>query len=120
MERNYDLVREILRAVKQRPENGNAITLKTNEFTGKFPKLTPDDLNEHINLLVEHGFLEGDPHQFGWFITRLTWNGHDFIGISQEETVWAKAKHYAGHLTLDVFTNILKESAVAYVKTLTS
>ena len=112
MKRNYDLIRDILLTVEQRPDDGHTITLKTQEFTDKFPKITPDELNEHIQMLVEHGLLEAEPHQFGWFITRITWSGHDFIEQSRDKTVWENTKHHAGHFALDVFATVLKKFSV--------
>jgi hypothetical protein len=97
MKRNYDLIREILRAVEKRPKDGRVIILRTEEFTDWVSNLTSDELDDHIQMLVEHGFLEAAPHQFGWFITKLTWDAHDFIEQSKETTVWENVKYHAGH-----------------------
>lgn len=114
MKRNYDLIRKILIIVENHPMDGFAISLNTRHVADKFPMVTDDELNEHIQMLVDHQFLEGEPHQLGWFITRLTWLGHDFIEMSKEKTVWEKAKHYAGHLSLDLFNAVLKQAAVSF------
>ena len=116
MKRNYDLIRDILVAVEQRADGDHVIALKTQDFTDRFPAIIPVELNEHIQMLAEHGFIDAEPHQLGWFILRLTWSGHDFIEQSREATVWAKVKHFAGHLNLDAFASVLKENAVAYAK----
>jgi hypothetical protein len=118
MKRNYDLIREILIAVEQHPEDGCAITLKTRQFFEQFPKLTDDEMNTHIQMLVEEKFLVAEPHQFGWFITQITWKGHDLIEQSRVPTVWEKAKHVAGHLALGAFASVLNDAAVSYAKSL--
>jgi hypothetical protein len=114
MKRNLDLVREILFVVEQQPMGDRAIALKPTQFTEKFPGTTADVLIEHIQLLVEQNFLEAEPHQLGWFITRLTWSGHDFLSNSKVKSVWEKAKHAAGNLSFGTFVAALNSAAITY------
>ena len=118
MKRNYELIREILIAVEQHPAAANTISLKTTQFADKFPKITDDEMNDHIQMLADENFLSGEPHQFGRFITKLTWKGHDFIEQSKSETVWAKTKHVAGHLALGAFFAVLNNAAVLHAQSL--
>jgi len=118
MKRNYDLIREILVAVEEHPATGSAMILKTSQFIDKFPQITDDEMNDHIQMLADEGFLDADSHQFGWFIIKLTWKGHDFIEQSKSATVWAKVKHVAGHLGLGAFSSILNEAAVHHARDL--
>jgi len=104
-----------LLAVEQQAAGDNVISLQAGQFVSAFPGLTNDTLNEHIELLAERGFLEAEPHQLGWFITRLTWDGHDFLANSKVESVWQKAKQIAGGFSLDLFTSTLKQCAAAYL-----
>ena len=116
MKRNNDLIRDILFAVEQQATGNNAITLKARHFGDKFPDLTNEIVDEHIHLLVDAGFLEAEPHQLGWFIMRLTWDGHCFIDNSKEEFVWKKTKRIAGDFSLDLFASTLKTCAAAYLQ----
>jgi len=118
MKRNNDLIRDILLIVEQQPVSDTPISIRAGQFVSKFPGLTDDMLNEHIQLLAERGFLEAEPYQLGWFITRLTWDGHDFLANSKEESVWQKTKQVAGNFAFDVFVNILKEAAIQYARAL--
>jgi hypothetical protein len=114
MKRDNDLIRLILAAVEKH-ESTKPFSLSTGMFAKVLP-LNSDTLDEHIRLLVEAGFLNAEGHQFGWTILGLTWAGHDFIANAKCQTVWDKAKQVAGHLSFDVFTSILKETALKSVQ----
>ena len=116
MKRNLDLIREVLFVVEQHPSLDRALCLQWKQFADKFPGLTADILNEHIELLVETGLLEAEPYQLGWFITRLTWSGHDFLANSRVKSAWEKAKQVAGQLSFGAFAAALNEAVITYGK----
>jgi hypothetical protein len=118
MQRNNDLIRSILLAVEKQATGNKPVTLTASTFRPLYPELPDDILDEHIHLLVERGFLEAAPHQLGWLIMRLTWDGHDFLLSSQVESVWQKAKNAAGNLPFDVFVSTLKACAATYATSL--
>ena len=118
MKRDLDLIRSILVAVEQHPPTDQAITFTPGQFLANFPGLTDKTLNGHIELLIERDFLDGEQHQFGWFITRITWDGHDFLADSKVESVWQKAKQVGGSFSFAVFVSILTECATTYAKSL--
>jgi len=109
----------ILRAVEKQATGDNVVTLTPQYFRPMFPELPKNTLDEHIRLLVEVGFLEAEPHQMGWFITRLTWNGQDFLANANDETIWQKTKQVAGHLSFAVFVETLKAKILAATTALT-
>ena len=92
MERNFDLIRNILRIVEAAPAN---TVLQANDF-----KIEGGDLDTvigHIDLLIKAGLLDGKVIKTmrglsGVLITGLTWTGHEFLSAARDDTVWAKAK----------------------------
>ena len=116
MKRDLDLVREILFVAEQHPMLDRALCLQRKQFADKCPGITDDILNEHIQLLVEADMLEAEPYQLGWFITRLTWSGHDFLANSRVKSAWEKAKQVAGQLSFAAFSAALNEAVITYGK----
>ena len=119
MKRDNDLIRMILRAVEKQATGDQVVTLTPDYFRPMFPDLSENTLDEHIRLLVEVGFLKAEPHQLGWFITRLTWNGHDFLANANHETAWQKTKKVAGDLSFDIFKETLKANILALTTAVT-
>jgi hypothetical protein len=93
MKRDMDLIRKIL--LKQ--EGEEAVNLS---------EYTQDQINYHIVLLIEVGFLDGKimyssrGRQFGGkipdktYVTRITWAGHEFLDQARNNTTWEKAKQF--------------------------
>jgi hypothetical protein len=71
----------------------------------------------HAYLLVDAGLAQGqDASTFEsegpeWYITCLTWAGHEFADASRDETRWKSAmgdvREKAGSVTLGVLTQLL-------------
>ncbi|SCY27705.1 DUF2513 domain-containing protein [Nitrosospira sp. Nsp13] len=94
MKRDFDLIREILLHVEASPAN-------VRPYRVQFPESDQDTIDEHVELLIESGLLEGNPrHRAGAplyvdmevMVARLTWDGHDFLSSIQDDTIWRKAK----------------------------
>lgn len=87
MERNMELVRSIVLAVKKSPGALNSI-----------PDVSPEEFAYHAQILQEAGLLmaalmpdsKAIPQRAS--ILRLTWSGHDFADSIIDETIWNKAK----------------------------
>lgn len=118
MKRDWELIRNILFKVEEM-ESTNAV-LEDNVFEGVSPEL----VSYHIQLLIEAGLLVGQCHQglggpLQCYIHRLTWNGHEFLDASRDNSRWKKAKEIllskGGALTFDVLKalliSLLKEAA---------
>jgi hypothetical protein len=116
MKRDNDLIREILFFAEQNCNGNNVLTLSARDFLKNFPNLTQDILDNHIELLADRKLLQAEPHQFGWFVLGLTWDGHDFLSNAKDQTIWNKSKQLAGHLAFDIFTTIIKDVALSIVK----
>ena len=112
MKRDMDLIKWILDKMES-VDAETAYMPTPAEFPGTNPP-SESDINEHCRLLVERGFVRGQPSLSGWILTGLTWAGHDFLDDSRESKVWQAAKKAAGSLSFGVFIKVLVETATRY------
>lgn len=110
-----DLCREILRQVEASPDTASVPV--------KVEGRSAEELSYHVKLLAEAGlieaasaeeeFVEEKPSggirkkiQPVYSPVSLTWQGHEFLDASRDDTVWKKAKERlagtAGALTFDL------------------
>ena len=90
MKRDFDLIRTILKEIEATP-------------TGKFINqmecegFDPDVVSAHLVLLEEAGLIEAAVLKMSSGhsrvkVSKLTWEGHDFLDAIKDDTLWAKAK----------------------------
>jgi hypothetical protein len=107
MKRDFDLIRSILLQVEAAPA-GKIIE----SFS------LPDGTNgstfiEHIQLLIDEGFVEGELMPAGDSnavidIRRLTWKGHDFLDAARNDSNWKHAMGKVAKATGTVSLEVLK------------
>jgi hypothetical protein len=72
-----------------------------------------DRIGYHLILLIEAGLIDGQPGSHGMpTVSRLTWEGHEFLDAVRDESVWKKTKEigkHAGGTGLDLMFGIAKE-----------
>lgn len=77
-------------------------------------------INEHIELLKKAGLIEATIMRdfsgiCGVSIQGLTWEGHDFLDVAKDDSIWLKAKETilkpAVSITFTVLLEWLKEEA---------
>jgi len=90
MKRDADLIRDILLAVEEKPAGHSLSTL---ELPG-YDNLT---IGEHVELLVDAGLIEANIEktygpEYAIVIKRLTWDGHELLQASKDNTIWNSAK----------------------------
>lgn len=89
MKRDMDLIRRMLLAQAALPV-GQALQGLEGVDDGTF--------SEHVSLLIERGLVQGrvshslSSGPMGGFISRLTWEGQDFVSAIEDETIWNSAK----------------------------
>ncbi len=92
MKRDWDLIREILVALEDKKESKGILRLKD------FPSGREQEISYHVALLLDAGLVEGSmPSEFGppvkrFNLSRLTWEGHDFLDAIRNDDVWSKIK----------------------------
>ncbi len=113
-----ELMRDILTAIEAIPAD------EPLDGTLTFEDRRQPDVNEHIRLLFEDGYLRGriDEDEQGFpasfSIRGLTMKGHQFVGNARNDTVWkkvlAKAKETGQSLTMTILNGLLEKAAKNY------
>jgi hypothetical protein len=107
-----DLARQILLAVEGAPFNQGWVDLQ-------LPGYSAEAVGYHVMLLHQAGLLEAtDLSSMGnreWKPKWLTWEGHEFLEASRNETVWKKTlatvKDKGGGAVFEVVKALLIEAA---------
>ena len=109
MKRDLELIRKMVLAIEDDP-SGWAPALKFEEYADA-------QVGYHAYLLLDAGLAEGkDISTTGsaaprGFISRLTWEGHEFADAARDETRWRKAmgvvQEKGGTVTIGVLTQLL-------------
>lgn len=117
MQRDWDIVRELLLAVEAL-EPGQTLPLRG------FPRDRVDEINHHALLLHEAGLIDA-----GFFeslsegaslnqISRLTWEGHEFLDTIKSDTVWNMARATIQEKTGSMTFEVVKALAVQISRTI--
>ena len=119
MKRDPDLVRNILLALENKASSNDAITAKKMMIDG----WSEEEVNYHLLLLVEAGYIRGkdssSDNRTIVFVTRLTWEGHEFLDAARDDERWEKAKSSiskVGGWSFEVIKPILIELAKDAIK----
>ena len=109
MKRDMDLIRNILFQLEEKSSGMGMVDIDIEGY---------DDaqIGYHSALIAEAGLAQGiDVSHMGstfpeWKLSRLTWDGHEFLDASREPGRWERAKDIsrkAGGLTLNMMMNVL-------------
>jgi len=93
VERDMDLIREVLLKVEADPEM-DGYHYKCFD-SSDFPGHTNQQIAYHIEQLIEANLLrggEGTLDSFSIPISRLTWSGHEFLDNIKDVGVWEQVK----------------------------
>jgi hypothetical protein len=108
MERDMDLVRQVLLEIEKQPFTGDWIDLSIDSHT-------PEEITYHVMILFEAGLIEAeevsDFSNVDWKPIRLTWEGHEFLEAARDDSRWKKATstvlQRAGGIAFDVLKQLL-------------
>lgn len=113
MKRDMELIRRLVLDLEKTPPGAHPVF-----NTEEFPQ---DSVNYHKYLLVEASLAEGVPTEGlgnsppSAFLTRLTWEGHDFADAARNESVWnttiASVRGKVGSVTFELFKQLLTATA---------
>ncbi len=109
MKRNWDLIRRILFKLEEKavPED----FLMSDQIQG-FDRAT---VAYHFKLLHQAGLIEGMDNssigQFDFYVTGLTWQGHEFLDNIRNDTLWQKVKATVQSKSLDLSFDVIKTVA---------
>ena len=112
MQRNLDLVRDILAEIAEHPSADAPRQIKIEGHSD-------EQIAYHCALMIDAGLLEGAivtdrgvPTEAS--ISRLTWIGHEFLDAAREPSRWQEAKTSIakiGGASFSVLFDVLKELA---------
>ena len=115
MERDMDLIRDILLKVAADPElNGSHFKVfDMSDFEGH----SQDEIAYHIDLLFEADFVKGIAtlDAPAPAISKLTWEGHEFVDNIHDPGIWAGVKERIKGLP-SVAITVVAELALAEMK----
>jgi hypothetical protein len=118
MQRDMDLIRTILLKVEMDQKLGGEFQ-SVNATTLGITDHTDAEVMYHLVMLVEAGFLVGNTKLAGIgeiVISKLTWNGHEFLDDIRDPEIWRKTKERAKAVT-GVGLSFLWEIAKLEIKT---
>jgi hypothetical protein len=112
MKRDMDLVRKILLEVETLPYNkGEWSSIEIEGYSNK-------EISYHIKIMTQAGLLDANNlsvDDIDWFVCGLTWEGHEFLDSSREESIWKKAKtvvlEKCGNISFELLKSVLLQLA---------
>lgn len=113
MKRDMDLIRLILIEVEK------MVNWSDWEHTN-IEDYTHEEISYHVMLLKEAGLIEAKGFCDGgeWIPGRLTWDGHEFLDSTRNETVWKKVKGKITEMGGGLAFEVIKFLSVTYSKEL--
>ena len=114
MKRDMDLIRKILIKIEDSKKYPIREKIKIEEYED-------DSINFHLILLEEAGLVEVDLTKMGdgkpiVDVSRLTWEGYEFLDSSRNNKVWNKAKSLVMKKTSGLTFTILKDVLISIVR----
>ena len=118
MKRDMDLCRDILLDLESKPFDPGSVEIK---IGGK----SEEEISYHLMLLDQAGLVKAvdlskSTQRMKWRANYLTWDGHDFLDASRNETVWERAKATLQDKSVGMTFEILKALLIEYCKQLIS
>jgi hypothetical protein len=117
MRRDLGLIRELLLKLEPLSDPHAWQTIAANDPRIQVEGYTPDEIEYHLQLLVEQGFIDqprSAPME-GIIFRRLTWAGHDYLDAVRDPKIWRKTKEAADKVGSWTFETV-KELAKSYIK----
>jgi hypothetical protein len=96
MVRDIDLVRDLLRQIKQDPAYDNTIDETPTLESFGIVDTSPEEMSYVLCLLIREGFINGDADS-GYqmpSVRGLTWKGHELLADISDPDIWAKTKEH--------------------------
>lgn len=120
MKRDWDTIRKILTTLEDSTSTNSTLQLSD------FPSDEEEKISYHAELLLEADLIDGEMTRTigrgtnNFYITRLTWNGHEFLDAINNDTVWEKTKKSFAtsgiSMTFELVKSIATDTATSIVK----
>ena len=114
VERNMDLIRKVLLIVESQAAMDGTAEFMMQADDDVFHGHSQEALDYHLRLLREAEFLTGNSHMM-LSVTRLTWDGDEFLDNIKDNEIWSKTKKRLSGLP-SVALSIVAQVAQSEVK----
>lgn len=107
MQRDMELIRKILFKIEDTVNNTATFDLEIEGYTF-------EQVAYHCSLLYEGGYIHAYNPQYAcgkvqaFSVSRLTWEGHEFLDKIREDTIWNKTKEAISNKGLPFVFDIVK------------
>ena len=115
MRRDMDLIRELLLKIDSLDiePGGTTRALRPSDPELKIGSYTGDQVDYHLELLIDAGLVEGSCSAVDRFfhITKLSWAGDDFLASVRDPEIWRQTKEgakKAGGFTVELLGDLAK------------
>lgn len=120
MQRDWEIIREILTCGEDVCGHGRMLQ------TSDFPAERIWEISYHIELLLDAGLISANMHRSSdgsapsFRVSRLTWDGHEFLDAIRNDTIWQKTKasfvNNGISMTFDLIKSVASGFTAAIVK----
>jgi hypothetical protein len=93
MQRDMDLVRDLLLEIDSDPKLDGLhwASAESLSIDGR----SPEEISYHVTMLIEAGYITGNPAMDMPLISKLTWQGHELLDDIRDPNIWTKTKERA-------------------------
>ena len=123
MERDMDLVRQILLTIEERYDPQDSSGLAQSFIFTSEGEYSESEIDYNLSLLIEAGLVNGSGSwssggTYHVAVSGLTWEGHDFLDAIRQDVVWQGVQEKAKQAGLSVVRlpfDVVKNLAVSIV-----
>lgn len=116
MQRDMDLIRDLLLFVEGNPVlDGNRWFKADSPEEMNVSNHSLAEINYHLAMLIENGFMKGKTGSDYPMVSKLTWEGHEFLDDIKDSSVWESTKARIAGLP-GVALAVIAELAKAEIK----
>lgn len=112
MKRDMDLVRNLLLTIESHQNlTGNQLIQYGDQEDLGITDYSRDQVIYHIRMLIDESMIQGEMVYGGPIISKLTWQGHDFLDSIRDPEIWQKTKDgvkNAGGFSMDLLGDLAK------------
>lgn len=112
MNRDFDLIRNILFQVEKSPAGQFISFLEIDD------QIEDAVVGEHLEIMIQENLIDGEVfslNPLAFSIRHLTWTGQDFLKHARDNTIWkkvmAEVKDKGISITVAVLTELLSKAA---------
>ena len=107
-----DLVRNLLLTIESHQNlTGNQLIQYGDQEDLGITDYSRDQVIYHIRMLIDESMIQGEMVYGGPIISKLTWQGHDFLDSIRDPEIWQKTKDgvkNAGGFSMDLLGDLAK------------